>query len=217
MRHNKPWSFFVCCFLFEKYDSLDNTCCSSPELHSTVKTNFFFGFNKKHYLLFLKNNNTMEKTPCENFRPTFSVLTPAEWCIRERGPIITVRTQENSFWIPVNIFLCLKSGTCPCLALGRCMAFSPVFCLAAQYCQVQRFCLFCSSFGLLLFPWPISTAEEIELSLWVFTVSIVRSKRLFLLVLSHRKGLVAKWHFGVTQYVYPYGSLYLSVRRPIFL
>lgn len=116
----------------------------------------------------------------------------------------------------VNIFLCLKSGTCPCLALGRCMAFSPVFCLAAQYCQVQRFCLFCSSFGLLLFPWPIRTAEEIELSLWVFTVSIVRSKRLFLLVLSHRKGLVAKWHFGVTQYVYPYGSLYLSVRHPIF-
>lgn len=81
------------------------THCSSTESHSTVTTNLFLGFNKKHYLLFLKNNNITEKTPCENFRFAFSMLTPAEWHIRKRGPITTIRTQENSLWIPVNIFL----------------------------------------------------------------------------------------------------------------
>lgn len=40
-------------------------------------------------------------------------------------------------------------------------------------------------------PRPISKAEEMELSVWVFILSIVKSKRLFLF-LSHQKGLVAE-------------------------
>lgn len=66
------------------------------------------------------------------------------------------------------MFLWLKSGTCPCLAFGCCMTFSLVSCLAVHSCQAQCFCLFCSSSGLLLLPWPISKAEEIERSVWVF-------------------------------------------------
>lgn len=117
------------------------------------------------------------------------------------------------------IFLWLKSGTCPCLALGCCMTFSLVSCLVACSCQAQCFCLFRSSSGLLFLPWPINEAEEMELSVWMLTMSIVRCKRLFLLALSHQKGffyclcfirLGVKCPFGVTQYGYPYDPSWLA-------
>lgn len=48
------------------------------------------------------------------------------------------------------------------------MTFCLVSCLAAHSCQARCFCLFCASSGLLLLPWPVSKAEEIERSVWVF-------------------------------------------------
>lgn len=94
--------FFVCCFLFEKNDSLDNTCCSSPESYSIVKTNFFFGFNEKHYSLFLKNNNIIEKTPCENFRPMFSDTC---WVMHQRKTAYYHHKNSRKFFLNSSKYL----------------------------------------------------------------------------------------------------------------
>lgn len=110
-------------------------------------------------------------------------------------------------WSSVIIFLWLKSGSYPCLALGCCMTFAPSHAFLPTPARLSVSASSAPPLSCCFSHSPL--AKQIECT-GVHRIHCEK-QRLFLLGLSHQTGLVAKCSSGATQYGYLYGPLWLAV------